>query len=213
MLQIANYQKAYGSFPVLTIPQLHLVEGIYWLKGENGAGKTTFLKSVAGLIPFDGEIIVNKISLLKQRMSYTRIVSFAEAEPVYPSFLTGNDLINFFNDTSGRNERIEKTIISAFDMQSYLPNKIATYSSGMLKKLSLLLAFAGNPKLILLDEPFITLDVAAVSMLEKLIAESYISGNSIFISSHQQLTLAIAYSTLVIHQQTIQQETNVTASE
>jgi len=212
MLQIANYQKAYGSEPVLTIPQLHLVEGIYWLKGENGAGKTTFLKSVAGLIPFDGEINVHNTSLRKLRMLYTRIVSFAEAEPVYPTFLTGNDLLRFFRETKGSNEEMEQRIINAFGMKSYLPNKIDTYSSGMLKKLSLLLAFTGNPKLILLDEPFITLDTKAVLKLEQLITESFANGISILVSSHQPLELDMAYSTLAINQKTIQPETNVTTA-
>lgn len=212
MLRIANYQKAYGSDPVLTIPQLHLEEGIYWLKGENGAGKTTFLKSVAGLIPFDGEISVQNTSLRKQRMLYTRIVSFAEAEPVYPAFLTGNDLLRFFRETKGSNEKMEQRIVNAFGMKTYLPNKIDTYSSGMLKKLSLLLAFTGNPKLILLDEPFITLDTEAVSKLERLIADSFANGISILISSHQPLAMNISYHTLTINQKTIQPETNVTAA-
>jgi ABC-2 type transport system ATP-binding protein len=211
MLQIVNYQKAYGSNPVLIVPHLELSHGIYWLKGENGAGKTTFLKSVAGIIPFEGEINVTEISIRKQRMLYTKIVSFAEAEPVYPSFLSGNDLIDFFSKTKGRNEMAERSIISDFGMQSYLPQKISTYSSGMLKKLSLLLGFAGNPKLILLDEPFITLDVDAVSMLEKLIVTSFKKGTSILVSSHQQLEINTAYTTLAIQHKTIQQETNVAA--
>ncbi|RYZ29027.1 MAG: ABC transporter ATP-binding protein [Chitinophagaceae bacterium] len=209
MLQIANYQKAYSYAPVLTIPQLHLSKGIYWLKGENGAGKTTFLKSVAGLIPFDGEVSINKISLRKQRMLYTKNVSFAEAEPVYPVFLTGNDLLRFFRETKGSNEVIEQKIVTAFGMKSYLQNKIATYSSGMLKKLSLLLAFTGNPKLILLDEPFITLDIESISILERLIAESFENGISILISSHQQLELSMGFTTLAIHQKTIQEQLHV----
>src|SRR5829696_227053 len=204
MLQIANYQKAYGSSPVLTIPNLKLSGGIYWLKGQNGAGKTTLLKSIAGMIPFEGQVIVDNIDLRKQRMLYTRKVSFAEAEPVYPGFLTGNDFVQLYEETKGKNEVLVKRLITELGMKSYLSNKVSTYSSGMLKKLSLLLAFTGDPGLILLDEPFVTLDVAAVHVLQQLIAESYVNGISFLISSHQEIELTISYTTLLIHQQTIQ---------
>jgi len=204
MLEITNYKKTYGNTTVLEISHLQLSEGIYWLKGENGAGKTTFIKSVAGLIPFEGIIVTDGLCIRKQRMLYTKKVSFAEAEPVYPSFLTGNDLVQFYRNTKG--ETSCKALAEAFGVVSYLQNKTGTYSSGMLKKLSLLLAFSDNPKLILLDEPFITLDAAAVIALHQRIALSFSKGISFIISSHQQLELSVPYHTLKINQQTIEQE-------
>lgn len=201
MLQLQNYKKHYGSFLVLQIPELILEKGIYWFKGVNGAGKTTLLKSIAGLIPFDGEISVNDLSIRSQRRGYLKIVNYAEAEPFYPSFLTGKDLVDFYLKAKGGLLQPVKEMISAFGMSSYLKNQVGTYSSGMAKKLSLLLAFIGQPKLILLDEPFITLDVEAVTFLHQHIEVLYRSGVSFCISSHQQLQMDIAIQTLHIHDQ------------
>ena len=97
-------------------------------------------------------------------------------------------------------------------MQSYLKNKLNTYSSGMLKKLSLLVAFVGDPKLVLLDEPFITLDTDAVSALDQIIANCYQNGVSFLISSHQALQLELPFHTLTIHQKNIEQEKHAVAS-
>jgi ABC-2 type transport system ATP-binding protein len=208
MLRIANYIKTYGSFPVLHIPQLDLAAGIYWLKGGNGTGKTTFLRSIAGLIPFEGTINATCFDLRKQRKAYTRNVSFAEAEPVYPSFLTGKDLLQFYLQTKGGDKERTKEIITRLEIDSYLQNSVATYSSGMLKKLSLLLAFTGEPVLVLLDEPLITLDTKAVDTLKQLIGEKSRQGVSFLISSHQDLQLQEPCEILAIQQKTIKKETH-----
>ena len=213
MLQIDSYKKAYGSTTVLDIPSLQLQKGIYWLRGENGAGKTTFMKSVSALIPFEGNIKVHNINLRKQRMIYTKTVSFAEAEPVYPSFLSGTDLIRFYTETKGSSKDHIEAITNSLGVQGYLKNKVSTYSSGMLKKLSLVLAFTGAPKLILLDEPFITLDQEAVQTLHQIIETSSERGASFIISSHQQLELCLPYHTLKIHQQTIERDGHVIPAE
>lgn len=205
MLRIANYRKAYGPDPVLTIPRLELPGGIYWLKGKNGAGKTTLLKSVAGLIPFDGEISVMGLSLRQQRRAYTKTVSFAEAEPVYPSFLTGQELLGFYLQTKGGNKQNAIQIGEALGIASFLSQKVETYSSGMLKKLSLLLCFCGSPTLLLLDEPFITLDESAVTELQRLIATK---NASFIISSHQELAVDVPYENLLLHEKTIQLESH-----
>lgn len=209
MLSVVNYTKTYGSEPVLKIEKLHLSAGVYWLKGENGTGKTTLLKSIAGLLPFSGNIEVDGTELRKQRMLYTKKVSFAEAEPIYPSFLTGKDLVRFYFDTKGGDEKKTAAMAEAFGAASYLQNQVGTYSSGMVKKLSLLLAFIGEPKLILLDEPFVTLDVKAVATLRQLIVAAAKSGTSFLLSSHQEPSLEVEYQVLQIHQKTIKREAHV----
>lgn len=208
MLRLLNYKKSYGPAPVLEIEKLELPVGVYWLKGENGTGKTTLLKSIAGLIPFDGTIEVDGTNLRKQRMLYTKKVSFAEAEPVYPSFLTGEDLLRFYRQTKGSDEKTRKDLTEAFGATSYLQNTIGTYSSGMLKKLSLVLAFIGEPKLILLDEPFITLDVKAVETLRQRIGKASENGTLVLLSSHQEPALPVSCTTLHIHHKTVQEETH-----
>ena len=201
MLQIKNYKKLFGSYLILDIPTLELQQKLHWLQGENGSGKTTFLKSVAGLIPFDGDVNLNDVSLKKQRQRYTAIVNYAGAEPRYPGFLTGSDLIKFYTGAKGGDSHTVEKIATALNMTHYLRNKTSSYSSGMTKKLSLLLAFIGEPELILLDEPFTTLDVEAVAMLYELIKEGATNGIMFCISSHQQLTLP--HTSLLVQAKTI----------
>ncbi len=199
MLQLINYRKHFDSLLVLDIPLLKLEKGIYWFKGSNGAGKTTLLKSCAGLIPFHGEIRALDTDIRKQRKEYLMQVNYAEAEPVYPSFLTGKDLLEFYYKTKGGERKFVEELVKSFGVNSYLQNKVSSYSTGMAKKLSLVLAFIGSPQLILLDEPFITLDIEAVQTLKQLITQKHSSGVSFCISSHQELGLHPIVNTLHIH--------------
>jgi ABC-2 type transport system ATP-binding protein len=192
MIQFKNYKKYFGSQLIADIPLLELEHHIYWLQGDNGSGKTTLIKSIAGLIPFDGTISVAGADIRKQRMAYRNIVNYAEAEPAYPGFLTGMDLIRFYAKAKNAADNQAAALISSFGIGSYADNKIATYSSGMTKKLSLVLAFIGNPKLMLLDEPLITLDVQSVSNLQRIIGDCYRTGVTFIITSHQELINGLA---------------------
>ena len=208
MLSIINFIKKYpgNPTPVLSIRECILTEGIYWLKGENGSGKTSLMKSVAGLIPFEGDIAVNGLHIHKDRMNYTRIVNYSEAEPVYPPFLTGKELIDFYKATKGGD--FPSALMSGLGVEHFMHQKTATYSSGMLKKLSLLLSFIGKPKLILLDEPLIALDVAAVEVLQSAIMDYSKMGVSFLITSHQLLNseLLTGSTTLLVKDNTLQKE-------
>ncbi|WP_018626034.1 ABC transporter ATP-binding protein [Niabella aurantiaca] len=186
MLEMTNILKRYNRQLILDIPLLRLNKGIYWLKGGNGTGKTTFLKMIAGLIPFQGNIIVNSVSQRSAPLAYRRQTSWVEAEPLYPGFLTGNELIALYRQIRDADSDVLTTLIRLLGADSYMYNKTATYSAGMLKKLSLILAFTGNPELILLDEPFITLDAPACDALVQLILERHRQqGRSFILSSHQ----------------------------
>lgn len=185
MLQLTSAKKQYGEHLILTIPQLELPPGIFWLKGTNGSGKSTLLKMIGGLIPFDGMIQLNSVDAKKQTTEYRRLVNYAEAEPLYPSFLNGLDLISFFSDTRKANQNATNELIEAFGIQSFIKNSIGTYSSGMLKKLSLVLAFIGHPKLILLDEPLVTIDKESVPILYSLVKKYSDEGVSFIFTSHQ----------------------------
>src|ERR1700710_265269 len=97
MLQFVNYKKAYGSYPALQIPDVNLNAGIYWIKGVNGSGKSTLLKSIAGILSFDGDILLDEtISIKKHPVAFRKLVNFAEAEPLFPEFLTGKEMIALF---------------------------------------------------------------------------------------------------------------------
>lgn len=204
MIEFSGYKKYFGNILAVDIPLLKLAQNLYWLKGENGSGKTTLLKSIAGLIPFDGNISVEGIDIRKQRTDYRSIVNYAEAEPLYPGFLTGMDLVRFYADTKKAEKKQVEGLIAAFGIAGYADNKVSTYSSGMVKKLSLALGFIGNPKLILLDEPLITLDQQAVKILQDLIEEYYRGGVAFLVTSHQEITFShISPSRLLVKDKTM----------
>ncbi len=186
MIHLHQVQKQYDRKLILNIPEFTLDNGIYWIYGLNGTGKTTFLKIIAGMIPFEGDAYINKVSLKKNGVDYRKLVSFAEAEPVYPSYITGRDLVLFYQDIRKAPQKQIDRLIAFSDLRTNLDNPIGTYSSGMVKRLSLLLAFIGPAALILLDEPLATLDTEAVHALPDLINEyrqQY--GTSFIFSSHQ----------------------------
>jgi len=187
MLVFQEYKKSYGKQDIISIGNLALESGIYWLRGENGTGKSTLMKSIAGLIPFKGNITVAGLNIRKQRREYTAVVNYAEAEPLLPGFLTGNDLISFYADAKNAPEGQVEHLCELLGVSNFAGNRIATYSSGMAKKLSLVLGFIGNPRLVLLDEPLITLDTASVEVLQRLINEYAQRGISFIVSSHQDV--------------------------
>jgi len=202
MLRIRNYSKSYNTRLVLQVAEMELNAGVHWLKGENGSGKTTLLKSVAGLITFDGTIAVQGTSIKRQPINYRQLVSYSQAEPLYPAFLTGNELIKFYEQTRQAEPEQILYLADTFGVSSFCDQKVGAYSSGMAKKLSLLLAFTGKPKLILLDEPFITLDQKSLQVLTDVILNYSQQGTSFIISSHQPFD-ALQPTTITVANQTI----------
>ncbi len=160
---------------------------MYWVHGANGSGKTTLMKMVAGMIPFEGNIEIMGISLKAKAVEYRRLVNYVEAEPLYPPFLTGQDLIHFLRTTRNATRDDVDRLTLKFGVEPFINNPIHTYSSGMVKKLSLVLAFIGQPRLILLDEPLVTLDRETVPVLYTLISEYFTLGTSFILASHQLL--------------------------
>ena len=189
MLELSNIQKWYGSHHIFSIDELQLPKGIYWLKGANGAGKSTLLKLLAGLIPFKGDVFIDKkISIRKDPVHYRRLLNHAEAEPVYPSFLTGKELIEFVSNIKNGTKEQVTDFRQILGIDDYLQNPTGSYSSGMLKKLALLLAFIGNPSWILLDEPLTTLDQSSQKALCELIMQQRQQKNiSFIITSHHDI--------------------------
>jgi len=205
MLRFTNFKKSYGNYPALTIADFTIAEGIYWIKGVNGSGKSTLLKSIAGILAFDGDILLDEISIKKQPVDYRKLVNFAEAESLFPEFLTGRELINLFAAAKNAPAGQEQVYLDSMGMNGYVDKPVGTYSSGMLKKLSLLLAFLGKPKLIMLDEPLITIDTAALEVLYQWISNHRREHcTSFLLSSHQTLDAEVMpASVLHIHEQTL----------
>ena len=198
MLQFRSFHKRYGAKLILDIPDLYLRTGLYWLQGPNGSGKTTLLRILAGILPFGGDVSLNSpnqanpVSLRQSPTPYRRLIAWADAEPQYPGFLTGYELLDFYRNILRPETAQVERLIEGFGIGAWLDTRTAAWSSGMTKKLSLLLAFLGKPALILLDEPLTTLDDSGRTVLNEFI-KGYQQdlGTSFLISSHQDIDSAM----------------------
>jgi len=190
VLTVTKLKKAYEGNTVLTVPELTIPPGIHYFRGSNGSGKTTFLRIVAGLLPFTGTVVLdNTYDSQRQPVDYRLRVNYAEAEPVYPDFLTARDLTSFVARAKRAPTGQVDQLADLLGVTAFWTQPIRTYSSGMLKKLSLLLAWLGWPQLVLLDEPLTTLDVETAARLFGFVHEQVRQGVSVWLTSHQDVAL------------------------
>lgn len=191
MLSVKQFTKSYNNRLIIQLTNWDLSAGIHWLKGQNGSGKTTLFKSIAGMLPFEGTIVLNnQFDIHRHPIDYRLRVNYSEAEPVFPEFLTAWELICWVGTAKRVTSQQTNDLIDAFAIREFMKTPVGTYSSGMLKKTSLVLAFLGNPSLILLDEPLITLDQAATKTVIRLVDEYHKRGVSFLLSSHQDFNLS-----------------------
>lgn len=186
-LTIKKLIKRYGNNTILEFDEWKVSKGCYWIRGGNGTGKTTLFKILAGQIPFTGMVNYDGTYLHKAPVEYKSRISYAEAEPRYPEYLTGNDLLDYVLSIRKADRSTAAAITDLFRMTTFMGNKVGSYSSGMLKKLSLILAFTGPADLYMLDEPLITIDQEAATILYQLINLGEKAGKTILISSHQEI--------------------------
>lgn len=188
LLLIENFRKAYFDTPIVTIPSLSLEVGTYWFRGINGSGKSTLLRAVAGMLPFEGTITLNnQFEVNRHPVPYRLRVNYAEAEPLYPDFLTARDIIRFVAKAKQAPDPQVSSLADRLGVNQYWQHPTGTYSSGMMKKVALLMAFLGQPDLILLDEPLTTIDDRAAQTLTALIREYQAKGVSFGLASHQDI--------------------------
>ena len=190
MLNIEHLTKAYGEKKAVDNLSLHIAPGeIYGFIGHNGAGKTTTLKSVAGILQFDeGEITIDGISIKENSLECKRRFAYIPDNPDLYDYMTGIKYLNFIADIFGvganeRQARIRK-YADAFELTADLAQPIAAYSHGMKQKLAIIAAWLHEPKLILMDEPFVGLDPKASHLLKKMMRQVCNEGGAIFFSTH-----------------------------
>lgn len=191
MLQIEHLVKKYkGTDKGVKDISLHVEKGdLYAFIGHNGAGKTTLLKCVTGIHGFDsGKILINGINLISDPISCKKDMAYIPDNPDLYEYLTGIQYLNFVADiyevpSKERKERIE-LYGKELEIFEALEDLIKSYSHGMKQKLALLSALIHEPKLLILDEPFVGLDPKAAVSLKAIMREICENGGAIFFSTH-----------------------------
>ena len=191
MLQIKNYSLEYVKGKrVINGLNLSVREGdIYAFVGRNGVGKTTTIKSIVGINHItEGDITLDKISILEDPIKYKSMIAYVSDNPILYEHLTGIQYLNFIADifelTYKEREEAIKKYAKKFELYNELGNLISSYSHGMKQKLVLIGAFMHNPKMYVLDEPFVGLDPKASFTLKELLREKAKEGKIIFFSTH-----------------------------
>ena len=190
MLKINNLTKKYGDKAAVDSLSLHIAPGeIYGFIGHNGAGKTTTLKAAVGILPFDeGEIFIDGISVKDEPLKSKKQLAYIPDNPDLYDYMTGIKYLNFIADIFGvssadRKRRIED-LSRRFELTKDLEQPIASYSHGMKQKLAIISAWLHEPRLIIMDEPFVGLDPKASHLLKGMMREVCDGGGAIFFSTH-----------------------------
>ena len=190
MLKIEHLTKTYGEKKAVDDLSLQIRRGeIYGFIGHNGAGKTTTLKAVTGILQFDeGEILIDGKSVRTSPLECKREIAYIPDNPDLYDYMTGIKYLKFIADifavsAADRQDRIRK-YADLFELTADLAQPIAAYSHGMKQKLAIIAAWLHQPKLIIMDEPFVGLDPKASHLLKGMMREVCDEGGAIFFSTH-----------------------------
>ena len=190
MLEIRNFTKCYDGKAVVDDLSLEVAAGdIYAFIGHNGAGKTTTIKAACGILQFDGgDIFIDGMSVKEKPLECKKIISYIPDNPELYDYLSGVKYLNFVADIYGvgkadREERIRR-YADIFGLTEDLAQPVSAYSHGMKQKLAIIAAWIHEPKLIIMDEPFVGLDPVASHNLKTMMREHCDKGGAIFFSTH-----------------------------
>lgn len=190
MLEIRHFTKRYGKKLAVDDLTLNIQAGeICAFIGHNGAGKTTTLKACCGILPFEeGDILVDGVSIRREPLQCKREIAYLPDNPDLYEFMTGERYLAFIADVFGvprgqREGRI-RDYAGRLELTEDLGQPIHSYSHGMKQKLAVIAALLHQPKLLLMDEPFVGLDPKAAHVLKGLMADLCAQGSAIFFSTH-----------------------------
>lgn len=191
VLKIENFSKTYGGEKKAANNVNIEVEAgdIYGFIGHNGAGKSTTIRAVVGVLEFEeGEIYIDGHSVKGEPLECKKVTSYIPDNPDLYEHLTGIQYLNFIADVFGidattREERIKK-YADEFEITSALGDMISSYSHGMKQKVAIIGALIHEPKLLVLDEPFVGLDPKAALSLKNIMHEMCENGSAVFFSTH-----------------------------
>lgn len=190
MLEIKNYSKSYGDKLVVKNVNLQVESGeIYGFVGHNGAGKTTTIKSIAGILDFEkGDILIDGKSIKDDPIACKKMMAYIPDNPELYDGLSGIKYLNFIGDIykveAEKRTALIKKYSELFELDKNLGDSISSYSHGMKQKLAIIAALIHEPKLLLLDEPFVGLDPKASHLLKEIMREICHAGGCVFFSSH-----------------------------
>ena len=190
MLRIEHLTKKYGNKNAVDDLSIHISAGeIYGFIGHNGAGKTTTIKSCTGILQFDeGEIYIDGTSIKSDPITCKKKIAYIPDNPDLYEFMTGIQFLNFVSDIFGvgAKERLKhiNKYADAFELTGDLAQPISSYSHGMKQKLAIIAAWIHQPKLIIMDEPFVGLDPKASHVLKEMMRSFCDDGCAIFFSTH-----------------------------
>lgn len=190
MLKIEHLLKVYGEKKAVDDLSLHILPGeIYGFIGHNGAGKTTTIKACCGILQYDsGEVYVDGVSMKESPLLCKSKLAYIPDNPDLYEFMTGIQFLNFVADifkvsSTVRQEKIRR-YADAFELTGDLGQTISSYSHGMKQKLAIISALIHDPRLIIMDEPFVGLDPKASHLLKGIMREICDNGGAIFFSTH-----------------------------
>ena len=191
MIEIKNVSKSYnGKKKALDNVSFKVNDGeIFAFIGHNGAGKTTLIKSMIGILDFDeGDILIDNKSIKTNTIECKKIMSYVPDNPDMYENMKAIDFINFVCDMYETPYEIRKNNIDKyakmFELTDKLNNDISSFSHGMKQKVALIAALAHDPKILIMDEPFVGLDPKAVYDVKEIMKEMTKSGKTIFFSTH-----------------------------
>ena len=190
MLRIENVTKIYGDKKAVDQLSLHIQPGeLYAFIGHNGAGKTTTIKACCGILQFDeGEIYIDGVSIKEDPLACKKKIAYIPDNPDLYDFMSGIQFLNFVGDVfevpvKVRQQRIRQ-YADMLELTDDLAQPISAYSHGMKQKLAIISALIHEPKLLIMDEPFVGLDPKASHLLKQLMREICNQGGAIFFSTH-----------------------------